>query len=183
MNRWIRCTVGMVLVAVLSGIAVSCGSSPSAPDGSAMLRIMLTDAVTDDVEAVNVYFTSVTAKPMDGPPLDLVLELAPNPVNLLTLADTVTRFAAAAVEPGAYEYVHINIDEDRSSLVENGVEKRLRIPSEEIKIAGGFVVDGDTLTTVTIDFDADASLVALGNGEWLLKPVVVVTSAGSEPMP
>ena len=50
----------------------------------------------------------------------------------------------------------------------------LRIPSQEIKILGGFRVDDDGTTTITLDFDAERSLVKLGNGEWLLKPVIAM---------
>ena len=50
----------------------------------------------------------------------------------------------------------------------------LRIPSEKIKILGGFTVTEDGLTTVTLDFVAEESLVLLGNGEWLLQPVILM---------
>ena len=168
----------------LCAMLVACSGSPTSPGGNGSLRIMLTDALTDDVEAVNIYFTSVTAKPVgDGPPVEVALELTPNPVDLLTLSDSVTAFAAAAVEPGAYEFLHINIDESRSSIVEAGVEKPLRVPSEEVKIVRGFTIEEDQTTQITLDFDADASLVRLGNGEWLLQPVILFMDNGTTPMP
>ena len=50
----------------------------------------------------------------------------------------------------------------------------LRIPSEEIKVLGGFTVTEEGLTTVTLDFVAEESLVLLGNDEWLLQPVILM---------
>jgi hypothetical protein len=155
--------------------AVACSGSPAGPSGPANLRLLLTDDPIDDVEEVNIYFTGVTAKPAGGPPERLALQLEVNPVDLLTLSDEVIGFAAGTVAPGAYEFIHVEIDAGQSYLVEKGVRKPLQVPSEEIKIVGGFTVDEDHLTTLTLDFDAKASLVRLGNGEWLLKPVVVVT--------
>ena len=63
---------------------------------------------------------------------------------------------------------------DRSYLVENGVRKTLRVPSQEIKVVGGFEIDDDHVTTLTLDFDADASLNKLGNGDWMMRPVVII---------
>lgn len=57
----------------------------------------------------------------------------------------------------------------------------VQIPSEEIKILGRFevfeVAAGDP-TTITLDFDVEESLVSLGNGNWLLTPVITTHVAG-----
>lgn len=162
------------LAAVVIGLAVSC-SNPASPSGGGNLALRLTDAPLDDVDEVNIYFTSVTAKPVDQPVQEMTLTLPENPIDLLSLTDTTVSFATGAVEPGEYEFVHINIDEEQSYLLENGVRKSLRVPSEEIKVLGGFSVADDRTTTVTLDFDAEKSLVRLGNGEWLMVPIVVIT--------
>jgi hypothetical protein len=154
----------------------ACSDNPVSPSDGANLALMLTDDATDDVEQVNVYFTSVTAKPAGRAVERLVLELAENPVDILGLDDRVVSFAAGVVQPGAYEFIHVNIDQDRSSIVENGVRKPLQVPSEEVKILGNFTVDDAHRTTLTLDFDADDSLVHLGNGRWLLRPVIVMTA-------
>lgn len=162
-------------VFVASLIASGCGKGPLSPTGNPNLTILLTDDITDDVEQVNIHFTSVTVKPVGKPIRELRLELETNPINLLELDNQVTMFAAGVVEPGAYEFIHINIDARRSSIVEKGVRELLQIPSEEVKILGHFTIDDDHRTTLTLDFDADESLIRLGNGEWLLRPVIVIT--------
>lgn len=175
----IRSTVVLCsAAAVMSVLANACGDGPVSPtalSGGANLAVMLTDAPIDDVEQVNIYFTGVTAKPEGSRVQELTLALAENPVNLLALTDKTVSFATGVVDPGRYEFLHINIDERRSSLIEDGTRKSLRIPSEEVKILGGFTVDSDHKTTITLDFDAKTSLVRLGNGEWLLRPVIVIT--------
>ena len=177
-----------VLIAVST--VASCGDSPTSPsalNGRTNLRLLLTDDPIDDVDEVRIYFTSVTAKPKDGPvEHDLALELdegAENPVDLLELQDEVIGFAAGLVEPGAYEFIHINIDQRKSYIIENGQKKSLQVPSEKIKIVGGFSVGEDAMTTLTLDFDAKASLLKRGNGEWLMTPIVVITGNNTSSMP
>jgi hypothetical protein len=162
---------------VAAGLLISaCSDSPTSPSATGSnLRVMLTDAPAG-VDQVNIYFTTVDAQPVGGSRERLELQLASNPIDLLTLDDRVVGFAAGKVEPGEYEFVHINIDESRSYLVENGVRKTLRIPSQEIKVVGGFSIDDDQVTTLTLDFDADASLNKLGNGDWIMRPVVIIAN-------
>jgi len=176
----------LAALAAAAVLAVSCSGSgsPTSPSGSSNLRLLLTDDPIDDVTEVNIYFTSVTVKPVGGPvEHNLPLVLDPNPVNLLDLADDTTGFASGFVPAGDYEFIHVNIDPVLSNIVENGVEKPLQVPSKEIKIVGGFNVDASQLTTLTLDFDAAASLVLLGNGQWLLKPVVVITGNNTSSQP
>jgi hypothetical protein len=157
-------------------LMTACGDSPTSPSGTGSnLRLMLTDAPAG-VDQVNVYFTSVDAKPVGKPLEHLDLQLTSNPIDLLTLDDRVVGFAAGEVDPGEYEFLHINIDQDRSYLVEDGVRKTLRIPSQEIKVVSGFSIDNDHITTLTLDFDADASLNKLGNGDWIMRPVVIIAN-------
>lgn len=177
-----------VVLSVAALVTGSCSSSPASPSSngspappigsSGMLKLMLTDAPTDEVEEVNMYFTSVTVKPVGGPVEELDIDLAVNPVDLLTLEGSVTDFASGLVPAGEYEFVRINIDEGLSHLVVNGMEKSLKIPSEEIKILGRFTVGGESTTVMTLDFDARASLLRLGNGGWLLKPAIVIMGNG-----
>ena len=89
----------------------------------------------------------------------------------------------AALWNRGYEFIHINIDEDKSYIVEGGERKPLQVPSEEIKIVGGFNVGDETVTTLMLDFDAKASLVLRGNGEWLLIPIVVITGNNTSSQP
>ena len=183
--RQLRLTATYTLafaVLVVAGLAAACGS-PTSPSGNTNLRLMLTDAPIEGLEKVNIYFTTVTVKPVGKPPEELTLQLQENPVDLLTLDDKVVGFAAGVVTPGEFEFIRINIDASKSFIVVNGAQKSLRVPSEEIKILGGFKVDESHATTMTLDFDAQASLLTLGNGEFLLNPVIVKTGSNTSAQP
>ena len=77
------------------------------------------------------------------------------------------------VTAGEYEFIRVELDQSRSNVIVSGEALPLKIPSEEIKVLGGFVVPTGGFTNILLDFDADKSLVKLGNGNWLLKPVIV----------
>jgi hypothetical protein len=170
-------------VLAVAGLVAACSGNPTSPSGNANLRLMLTDAPIEGLEKVNIYFTTVTVKPVGKPPEELTLQLPENPVDLLTLDEKVVGFAAGAVTPGDFEFIHINIDKSKSFIVVNGGQKSLQVPSEEIKILGGFTVDENHVTTQTLDFDAQASIVTLGNSEFLLKPVIVKTGNNTSSQP
>ena len=170
-------SVGFTAIALLA--LVACGDGPTSPTGNANLVVNLTDDHTENVQAVNLFFTSVTANPKDGPPETLVLELT-EAQDVLVLQDMVIALATGVVDPGDYASVTINLEEEDSNVVlKTGEVVPLRIPSEEIKILGGFTVTEERLTTVTLDFVVEESLVLLGNDEWLLQPVILMDASTS----
>ena len=69
----------------------------------------------------------------------------------------------------------VQLDQARSNVVvmSTGNTEPLKIPSQEIKVLGGFVVEATGQTNVVLDFDAEKSLVKQGNNNWVLKPVIV----------
>jgi hypothetical protein len=135
---------------------------------------MLRDAPIQDIERVSVFITTATVKPVGEAVRQLELELTPNPIDLLTLQNQSVVLAEGAIPPGDYEFIRLNLDPAQCSVVENGVEIALNVPSSEIKINHAFNVPDDSEVVITLDFDAEASLVSLGNGGWLLQPIVVV---------
>ena len=179
MQLYRMCLLSVLSVTAGAALTLTACDSPTAPSESPNLVVQLTDDHTQQVDKVNVYFTTVTAKPVDGPTETLDLELTTNPQDLLVLQDTVITLATGDVPVGEYDFLMINLDEAMSHLVLlDGDQVPVRLPSEEIKILGGFEVADETTTTITLDFDAEQSLVSLGNGGWLLKPVIIRTVAG-----
>ena len=150
---------GVVSLASLAAcVLVACSDGPTSPSGRPNLVVNLTDDHTDDVAEVNLFFTSVSAKPVNAPAERFLdLGLTTNPQDLLVLQDTAVTLASGVVEPGLYDFLMINLDEAQSYLVMTGSDDQvpLQIPSEEIKILGGFEVGEGEATTITLDFDAE----------------------------
>ena len=148
-------------------------SVTTSSDPLGTLTIYLTDAPTDEVSSVNVYITGLTVKRSGAS-----VERFSNDVgliDLLTLRNSSLLMAEKNVRAGDYEFIRVELDQSRSNVIDKstGETLPLKIPSEEIKVHGGFVVPTGGFTNIVLDFDADKSLVKLGNGNWLLKPVIV----------
>lgn len=165
----------MLSVLVVAGV-LACNSSDSPTDtGGSQLAVLLTDAPTDDVSEINVYISGLTVKHSEQPVEEIVADVGL--VDLLTLTNGATELLATVpADAGQYEFIMVELDESQSFVVEasSGAELPLQIPSQEIKVLGGFEVFEDMTTTLTLDFDAEASLLQLGNGDWLMKPVIVL---------
>ena len=165
---------------LITVLTLAACDGPTVPSDSPNLVVRLTDDHTKVVAEVNLFFTSVTAKPV-GAPVETLLDLGltTNPQDLLALQDTTVTLASGVVLPGMYDFLMINLDAAKSGRVLTGGDAvPLQIPSEKIKILGGFDVGDGGTTTITLDFDVERSLVLLGNGDWLLTPVITKNVAG-----
>lgn len=160
---------------LLAFLVVGCGggSETSSGGSSGNLNIYLTDAPTDEVSSVNVYISGLTVK-RSGSSIERISNDV-GLIDLLTLTNSTQLIAVANVLPGNYEFIRVELDQERSNVIlkSTGSTAPVKMPSEEIKVPGGFVVDKTGQTDVVLDFDADRSLVKLGNNNWLLKPVIV----------
>jgi hypothetical protein len=89
--------------------------------------------------------------------------LAQNPINLLALTDKTINFAAAVVDPGGYEFIHINIDERRSNVVEKERSEVTSGAGRGSEDRGRFYGRQRSHDDDHAGFDAKSSLVRLGN--------------------
>jgi hypothetical protein len=142
------------------------------------LAVRLTDAPVADATEVNVHIVGLTLKRVGSP-----VERIANDVgtfDLLALTDTSALLVSASVPAGAYEFIQVDLSEDGSSITEAGTgdEFPLQIASDEVKVLNGFTVNDDGTTDVLLDFDAAASLRHVGNGSWLLTPVISLANGG-----
>lgn len=169
----IRRLVEILFAGALIGMMAACGggsSSAGAGAGQGTLAIRMTDAPLDSVSQVNVRIVGLKIKPSDSSVQ--TLNFQPKTVDLLTLQNSTQLMIVAAVPAGHYDFIQVELDESGSSVVDNGQVKPLKIPSQEIKVLGGFQVQVDGTTNVLLDFDANASLLQTGGGNWQLKPVI-----------
>jgi hypothetical protein len=159
-------------VALAALMVAACGDDPMAPENAGRLSIWLTDAPVQNVTSVNVFIEGLKVKRVGAAERDFSVDVGE--VDLLTLEDSSMLLATHAVEAGEYEYIMVELDESRSSIVVDFFDMSIRIPSEKIKVFGPFEVAEDGTTTVTLDFDARDSLQQLGNGSWLMTPIIVI---------
>jgi hypothetical protein len=184
-----------LMALLLSAFLAACGGgggSGAAIGASGTLGVSLTDAPACGFDEVNVTVTKVRVH-QGGTASDSASgwsEITLNParkINLLDLTNGVLEYLGETTLPaGHYTQVRLLLaPNNASSPVSNsvalssasGTEIALITPSAVqtgIKLVHGFDVAAGQRTDLVLDFDACKSVVALGNGGFLLKPVIKV---------
>ena len=75
------------------------------------------------------------------------------------------------LDPERYDQVRLNVDEAEVTF-EDGRVVDAKVPSGRLKIVGGFTLEEGKTTILTLDFDADKSVVVAGTKNVLIKPVI-----------
>ncbi|HEX9514096.1 MAG TPA: DUF4382 domain-containing protein [Puia sp.] len=168
-----------ILLAALAGgsfIFLSCNKSSSS--GSGHLQVMLTDgpanydAVYIDVEKVEVNVSSDSGTSSGWQTVNL---LRPGIYNLLKFSNGIdTVLAAADLPAGTLSQMRLVLGSNNSVVI-NGQSYALTTPSAQqsgLKFNIHSTLTAGIMYRLWIDFDANRSIVATGNGKYLLKPVI-----------
>jgi hypothetical protein len=155
--------------------------------GKGTLKIYLTDA-PGDYKEVNINISRIDGHIAleDEEGYWEILKDWPDglPIDLLTLEDVSILLASLELEPNKYTQLRLFLmgEEGDAWLVLNDsflTEKPLEIPSvyqTGIKLNRPFEIVAGSITKLTIDFDAEKSVIKTGNGKYKMKPVIHVTS-------
>lgn len=192
-------TPPLLLLATALGLGACSGSGSDSANNnggigggsnSASLSISLMDAPVDDVAQVNLVITGLFLKPEgEGPAQELPLMETPFETDLLTLTDTDPALLVnnALIEPGAYEWLRMEVDavidestEDSHVITDLSEEKELFVPSGRVQLVGGFEVGTGESVELLFDWNLRSGLVhppGLGGRDrsvYLLKPTIRV---------
>ena len=200
-----------LLAAVVVGVAAceTMATAPEAddtgPDGPATLKVLLTDAAADYVDAAWVDIGRVDLLPADdeGEIVTLTEDGTDGMVDLLTLqGDATEQLADTMIEPGVYKQLRLIVDSARVELIDGytfrdgSTSRWLKVPSgaqtgiklnlegvegDEANADGGVnIIPGETV--LVVDFDVNQSFRIQGNPEtpagihgMLFKPLLRVT--------
>lgn len=184
---------GWLMAFLLSAFLAGCGGGGgSGAAGSGTLGVSLTDAPACGFDAVNVTVAQVrvhqsdAASDSDGGWSQITLSPA-RKINLLDLTNGVLDFLGETMlSAGHYTQLRLVLAANTgsgpvsNSVVQSsapGTEIALRTPSavqSGLKVVHGFDVAAGQRLDLVLDFDACKSVVALGNGGFLLKPVIKI---------
>ncbi|GGG10565.1 lipoprotein [Pontibacter amylolyticus] len=168
-----------VIPFLMSGLVwFSSCDSESDSNGTARMEVRMTDA-PGDYEEVNVDIRSVqihkesTDSESGWQTLD---EINPGVYNLLDFANgRDTLLASANLPAGTISQIRLVLGENNSLKLKNGDIVGLKTPSGQtsgVKLQLNADLREDVTYVVLLDFDAAKSVVARGNGQYNLKPVV-----------
>jgi len=187
----------LAFVLFLSACGGGGSSSSSTDGGQGTLSTSLTDASTEDYQAVYVTIERVDVHHDD----DESWETVANPgktYNLLDLVNgVVEQLGEVILDSGHYTQMRLIIGEDHDQSLnifdqphpyanyiidQDDLAQELKVPSGTqtgLKIVNGFDINDNQTTELILDFDALRSVVKAGSsGKYLLKPTVkVLTTA------
>jgi len=161
--------------------------------GKGILKIYLTDAPGDYLE-VNIIISKIEGHIAgDGEEEEDKGSWEPLkewnggfPVDLTELIDVSILLASLELEPNKYTQLRLFLNGEASLVLEGEegpdgptVTVPLEIPSSAntgIKLNRPFEIVAGSITKLTIDFDAEKSVIETGNGKYKMKPVIHVTS-------
>jgi Domain of unknown function (DUF4382) len=172
---------------VLTG---ACGNSPTAPSG-ANLTVLLKDSPATDAKAIFVTFSDVSVHRADGTwePLDFAGGATTRTCDLKQLTASTDVLGAGALSAGHYTQIRLTVSA-ATLFFDNaatgpacapslpppvGASATLTIPSGDVKLNREFDVGSSGATMITLDFDAEQSIVLAGS-VYLMNPVITVVS-------
>ena len=141
-----RIAATLALASVL--LFPACGSDGPTSPRTGTLRVEMTDDPTDQLEEINVFITGLTVKHAQEPVERIADEIGL--IDLLSLQDTTELLATANVEPGIYQFIRVDLDEERSNVLEIGAEQ-----VDALDRLGFWEALGEACDVIIDDFEED----------------------------
>jgi len=158
------------------------------------LKVSLTDAATDQYNAVYITVDSIEVHMSNAPEDSWQTVATPQKtINLLDLMNGVREeFNLATLPAGHYTQVRLHLGNTPDSGINilshshpfanyvidtTNTVYELKVPSgfqSGVKIVHPFDVNANSTTELILDFDASASVVITGSGKYLLKPTIKI---------
>lgn len=176
------CALGLMV----SMSACDKNDDEQAGTGAARMEVRMTDAPGDykavfvDIQSVQIHTDANANDNSEG--WTTLSNINPGVYNLLDFANgRDTLLAASNLPAGHISQIRLILGNNNSLVLKDGSSKPLKTPSGQqsglkVKIDADLV--SDVTYVVMLDFDAAKSVVARGNGDYNLKPVIrTITNA------
>ncbi len=90
--------------------------------------------------------------------------------DLMTVKDAVAFLGSQEVKAGKYTQIRLNVESAKATI--DGKEENLTIPSGTVRIVRNFeVVSGEEIK-LTLDFNAEDSIISQGNNQYKMQPTI-----------
>ncbi|MEX2435626.1 MAG: DUF4382 domain-containing protein [Balneolaceae bacterium] len=172
----------MFTAALLIGMAVFTGCSMDSDPNMGTMQVKLHDAPAD-YDAVNIFIERVEVNNTAGDEGWQTISEPNQSYDLLELTNGVFEMIAdVELEEGTYPQIRLILSRDNNSVVVDGQENSLTIPSGSetgVKLNVNAEIKEGIVYTLLLDFDALRSVVQTGQAEspgYILKPVIRATN-------
>ena len=145
----------------------------TAASGTGTLQIRVTDAPTLQVSSILLTVSHVEVSVAGEETAESgwrTVVADPQTFDLVALRGVEEVLGSAELAPGTYGQVRLEVVEAMVTI--GGEATDAKVPSGKLRFAGGFQVTAGQTTILTLDFDAEKSVVRRGRMDPLIKPVV-----------
>lgn len=167
---WAPVAAALVLALIGFGLWTMFAPATTPVAYAGTLEIRVTDAPAYDVSAINVTVSDIEVHKGGGEAGWTSVIKEDRSFDLLELRGVERVLGSNEVDAG--KYTQIRMDVKYVTVTIDGEPRSAMLPSGKLKLPGSFEVERDKTTVLTLDFDADRSLVITGRGEVIFKPVV-----------
>jgi hypothetical protein len=147
-------------------------SPAAAPAQNGEIQVRVTDAPPDGVSAIWVTVSRIEVQKADSegesgwvPVVEMETKF-----DLVAVTGIEEVLGTSEFEPGQYGQIRMEVVE--VTVTYQGRDIEANVPSSTLKVVRGFEVEAGVTTILTLDFDADKSVVITGAGPVQVKPVV-----------
>jgi len=198
LKLWIPITAILVLAAIAYGIwlpltsvptvtppgivPVTPPATPPAPSpatplpsvtATGILQVRVTDAPAEyEVSAIYVTIANLEVH-QSGEEADWTMIIDESRTfELLELEGVEEIWGEEEIEVGHYTQIRMDVESVMATIDGEDKDVSLFLPSGKLKLVGSFEIEAEKTTILTLDFDADKSLVFTGSDKVIFKPVI-----------
>lgn len=180
------------LLIVTAVTPIACGKSSTSPTGMTTLNVMMKDTPFTDAKALFVTFSTVSAHLSGGDFMTLPFTggASSRTCDLKKLTSAQDVLGTGPLPTGHYTEIRLVVSNstvyfDSASTgaacgatltPPPGASAAVQVASGDVKLNREFDLTSATATTVTLDFDGNQSVKAVGNGQYLMTPVIGIVS-------
>jgi len=167
---WAPIAAALVLAIIGYGVWSMFIPAPTPVAYAGILEVRVTDAPTYDVSAINVTVGDIEVQKAETETGWISIIEEDRSFDLLKIRGVEEVLGSKEVDAGNYTQIRMDVKEVTVTI--DGEPQNTVLPSGKLKLLGSFKVERDKTTVLTLDFDADKSVVITGTGKVIFKPVV-----------
>ncbi|MDD5093288.1 MAG: DUF4382 domain-containing protein [Dehalococcoidia bacterium] len=185
---WAPVTAALMIAVLMFALWPSSSNPPGigpSPAYAGTIEIRITDAPNHDVSSVYMTIGNIEVQKSggsggtgiaagnDGDRGWTTVIGEERSFELLELLGVEEILGSKELEVGHYTQIRLDVAAVRVTV--DGITQSAALPSGKLKLVGSFDIEAGKTTALTLDFDAQKSVVVAGNGKVQFKPVVKIS--------
>lgn len=147
-----------------------------ATDNNGTIQVYVTDAPPKGVTAIEIEASNFEAH-MSGTDDDQWVTLLADPPIFDLVKAIGVNFLLGTADIAAGKYTQVRLDITSVTVTLDGKQVQATVPGDKLKLVGVITIEEGKTTSISLDFDAEKSIVLAGQEKVSLKPVVKLVVA------